>query len=125
MTTKKATYDKYRGAHKLEYAARALCDLLRTVADNQTMTIHSADNCPRCKACLREIRIDPKFIRLMAWCPECQYFVVFDRIGRIKTFADDSHDTRPLSLPTPPSPRRPLERLIYNHMENIKKDNRV
>lgn len=125
MTTKKATYDKYRGAHKMEYAARALCDLLRTVTDNQTMTIHSADVCPRCKSGLREIRMEPRFIRLMVWCLDCHYFVVFDRMGRIKTFADDSHDHRPLTLPPAPSPRRPLERLIFNHMQDIKKDSRL
>lgn len=125
MTTKKATYDAYKGARKMANAARALLDLLRTVEENTSMHIQSADYCPRCRAHLKEIRIDPHFIRLMVYCVECHYFVVYDRLGRIKSFAEDNKDNRPLTLLPPPSPRRPLERLIHNHMENIKKDNKV
>lgn len=103
-------------------AARALLDLLKIVDSTTTMHIASADNCPRCNAHLKEIRIDPHFVRLMVYCVECHYFLVYDRIGRIKTFSEYSQDNRPLSLPPRPSPRRPLERLIYNHMQDIKKD---
>lgn len=106
-------------------AARALLDLLHTVENGQTMHIASHEHCPRCKHGLKELRQDPKFIRLMAFCPECHYFVVFDRLGRIKTFAEDTIDNRPLKLQPPPSPRRPLERLIHDHLDSIKKDNRL
>jgi len=125
MSTRKPCYDAYKGTRTIEAAARALLDALAIVESSETMTIHSAENCPRCNALLREIRLEPRFVRLLCFCPECHWFLLYDRIGRIKTFAEHIPDGRPLNLPPRPSPRRPLERMIYNHLQNIKKDTRL
>ena len=125
MRKSRATYDCYRGVRRLENCARALLDALSVVESTQSMTIQSAQNCPRCKNMLKEIRIEPRFVRLFIFCPECHFFLLFDRIGRIKTFADYSDDARPLNLPPRPSPLRPLERSIFNHLQSIKKDTRL
>lgn len=125
MTRSKQTYDAYRGIRTLENCAHALIDALALVESTQAMTIHSADVCPRCTNDLKEIRLEPRFVRLIVFCPECHYFVLYDRLGRIKTFADHDPDGRPLLLTPKPSPDRPLERMIHKHLKSLRKDTRL
>jgi len=120
--TKKAVYDKYKGVRTLENCARTLLDLLATLDNGTVSIVPSGEACPRCAHSLKQMHQEPRFRRVMAWCTECHYFILWDRLGRVKTFASEHLDNRPLNLPPVPQPRRPLERLIHNHMQNIKKE---
>jgi len=125
MIKSRATYDCYRGVRRLENCARALLDAIAVLESTQSMTIQSAQNCPRCANILKEIRIEPRFVRLFVFCTECHFFLLYDRIGRIKTFAEHEPDGRPLNLPPRPNPRKPLERMIYNHLHSLRRDKKL
>lgn len=125
MSTRKPCYDAYKGTRTIANAARALLDALALVESTDCMTIHSAENCPRCNALLKEIRIEPRFVRLLCFCQECHWFLLYDRAGRIKTFAEHEPDGRPLNLPPRPTPRKPLERAIYNHLHSLRRDKKL
>lgn len=125
MTTRKPTYDAYKGVRTLENCAHALLDAINVIEHTTAMTIQSCELCPRCNATLKEIRIEPRFRRLFVFCPGCHFFLLYDRIGRIKTFSKHNQDSRPLHLPPRPIPQRPLERMISKHLNSIKKDTRL
>ena len=120
--TKKQVYDRYYGERKMSNAARILSDLVRVCEDTETLIVQSFNLCPRCNRALYEVHTEPKFLKVMTFCKGCHYFLCYDRIGRVKTYAVDTGDKRPLSLPPVPDPARPLERSIYKHMRNIKKE---
>lgn len=120
--SKRAVYDKYKGARKLHLMAQALTDLLCMAEHTQISIIHSADKCPKCESKIRELRQEPRFRRIMAFCPECHFFILWNRDGKIKTFADGRFSDEPAILPPSLIKGKPLSRSIHNHIRSIRKE---
>lgn len=120
--TKKAVYDKYYGERRLSNAARVLVDMLAALESRNTMICATEKLCPKCSHFVHELRVEPGFKLTMVFCKHCHFFLVYDRLGRIKTFAEDFPSNAPLYLPPPAYSGKPLARSIFNHLKRIKKE---
>jgi hypothetical protein len=111
--------DSYEGIPSLHECGKALNNLLKFLEGQQSTVITEADCCPRCGTQLRGIRVEPNFRRVFVSCPECYFFTMFDRNGRVMTFSRDKDKRHWGRLCYNQSPPRPLERQIKKHMGDL------